>query len=84
MSALNASEAAMSIWSQDPGQKVEVPKWRLKAWAEHMLEPDRWRHMLFENGRHITNELRLTKRDRLRADRQAARPPTNQDKVSDR
>jgi hypothetical protein len=25
-----------NLWSADQGQKIEVQRWRLKAWAKHM------------------------------------------------
>ena len=56
---------------------IEIPRWRLESWMEHMSDPGKWAHMLKENSRHIRDQLeRHDKAAQREARNTAVRPPT--------
>ena len=49
-------------WSDQPGNKVEVPRHFLETLADQMTAPEKWAYMLREHARTIRKQSPLLER----------------------
>ena len=58
-------------WSDQPGDKVEVPRHFLETLADQMADPETWAYMLREHARTIRRQVEVV--DKVRG--KGRRPP---------